>query len=187
MLRNIKLSCENKKIPLIECKIKTHTLRKNQRDFISASKKGTYILRIFVSRNVEITVGKLGKKLLSRGYYTYTGSALGKGATSLPVRLKRHLKHTKAKHWHIDYLLANKAAQIKGIIIIPQDIKLECKVNQSIRNSLKAEIPVPKFGASDCTDGCGSHLLFIQNTNEHEVSSHGIAETLIPICRDLKT
>jgi len=61
MLRNRKLSRGNSKISLIECKIKTHTLRKNQRDFISASKKRTYILIIFVSRNVEIKVGKLGK------------------------------------------------------------------------------------------------------------------------------
>jgi len=84
-------------------------------------------------------------------------------------------------------LLANKAAQIKEIIIIPQNIKLECKINQSIRNNMKAEIPVPKFGASDCTNGCGSHLLFIQKTKEHEVSAHSIIETLILICRDLGT
>jgi Uri superfamily endonuclease len=172
------LPSENNVNPLIKQKIKIQTLKENQPNFKSSSKKGTYILLIFVSRNVNITIGKLGKKLLSRGYYTYTGSALGKGATSLPVRLKRHLKHTKTKHWHIDYLLANIAAKIIKIIVIPQNVKLECKVNQSIRNNMKAEIPIPKFGSSDCTEICGSHLLFIQNTNEPETLIQNITEIL---------
>lgn len=47
------------------------------------SASGIYVLMLFASKEVTLTIGKLGKQRFPRGYYTYTGSALGKGATSL--------------------------------------------------------------------------------------------------------
>jgi len=58
----------------------------------------------------------LEKQVFSEGYYTYTGSALGNGATSLKHRLARHLKKQKQKFWHIDYLLANQNLSIAAVI-----------------------------------------------------------------------
>lgn len=128
-------------------------------------KKGTYTLMITVSDELEVNVGRLGVKTFLPGCYIYTGSALGKGATSLPNRLARHLKTVKKRHWHIDYLLANKNVSIEAIVIISSKEKLECKVNQFIRDQTKAKAPIPKFGASDCPNRCKSHLLYCRNKN----------------------
>ncbi|MFQ6068459.1 MAG: hypothetical protein ACE5KD_02840 [Candidatus Bathyarchaeia archaeon] len=59
--------------------------------FEKLPEKGVYTLIIFVSDKLKISVGRLGIKTFSSGYYVYTGSALGRGATSLPNRLARHL------------------------------------------------------------------------------------------------
>ena len=58
---------------------------------------GVYTLLLHVSKMITLTVGKLGKQVFSEGYYTYTGAALGNGATSLKHRLARHLKKQKQK------------------------------------------------------------------------------------------
>jgi Uri superfamily endonuclease len=110
-----------------------------------------------------MNVGKLGIKTFLPGYYAYTGSALGKGASSLPNRLARHLKTAKKKHWHIDFLLADENVSIEAMVVVSSKQKLECQVNQLIRNQMKAKIPVPEFGACDCNRRCGSHLLYFGN------------------------
>ena len=40
---------------------------------------GVYTLLLHISKDITLTVGQLGKQMFSEGYYTYTGSALGKG------------------------------------------------------------------------------------------------------------
>ncbi|MCW3985408.1 MAG: DUF123 domain-containing protein [Candidatus Bathyarchaeota archaeon] len=97
------------------------------------------------------------------GYYVYTGSALGKGATSLPNRLARHLKTLKKKHWHIDFLLSKKEASIEAIAAVSGNPNSECEINQFIRSQMKAKVLIPKFGASDCKNNCESHLLYVGN------------------------
>jgi len=57
--------------------------------------KGIYTLIVFLSSEAQLKVGKLGTHTFPAGYYTYTGSALGKGASSLKQRVTRHLKKTK--------------------------------------------------------------------------------------------
>lgn len=93
-------------------------------------KKGTYTLIILVSNELKVNVGKLGIETFLPGYYVYTGSALGKGATSLPNRLARHLKTLKKKHWHIDFLLSKKEASIKAIVAVSGKQNSECEINQ---------------------------------------------------------
>jgi len=106
-------------------------------------------------------VGRLGIETFLPGYYVYTGSALGKGATSLPNRLARHIKTMKKKHWHIDFLLTKKEATIEAIAIVPNKQNSECHINQLIKSKMKAKVLIPKFGASDCKNGCESHLLYV--------------------------
>ncbi|RLI45323.1 GIY-YIG nuclease family protein [Candidatus Bathyarchaeota archaeon] len=127
--------------------------------------KGIYTLIIFLSSDTELKVGKLGTQTFPAGYYTYTGSALGKGATSLKQRVTRHLKKQKQKFWHIDFLLAHENATITAIIAAQTSRKLECKMNRYIIEELKPKIPVVNFGASDCKENCKSHLLHFNGEN----------------------
>jgi Uri superfamily endonuclease len=131
--------------------------------------KGIYTLIVFLSNDTQLKVGKLGIQTFPAGYYTYTGSALGKGASSLKQRVTRHLKKQKRKFWHIDFLLAHENATIITIIAVQTSRKLECKMNQYIRERLKTKIPVVGFGASDCKENCKSHLLFFSDIAKEKV------------------
>ena len=124
------------------------------------STTGIYTLLLFLSKQVTLTIGKLGKQRFPMGYYTYTGSALGKGASSLKHRIARHLKKEKRRFWHIDYLLADENVSIEAVIVAETNQNMECKTNQHIKTMMGAEVPVKGFGASDCRKNCESHLLY---------------------------
>jgi Uri superfamily endonuclease len=128
--------------------------------------KGIYTLIIFLANKEKITVGKLGPKVFWPGHYSYTGSAVGNGATSLPNRLSRHFDKAKTKHWHIDFLLASQNAHIMGVAAVGTQHNMECQVNQLLRTGVKsAKSPIPKFAATDCRNECKSHLLYFGNKN----------------------
>jgi Uri superfamily endonuclease len=127
--------------------------------------KGIYTLIVFLSSDTQLKVGKLGTQTFPAGYYTYTGSALGKGASSLKQRVTRHLKKRKHKFWHIDFLLTHENTTITAVIAVQTSRKLECKMNHYIREELKPKIPVVGFGASDCKENCKSHLLYFNEEN----------------------
>ena len=131
--------------------------------------KGIYTLLIFVSKEICLKVGKLGERRFLMGHYTYTGSALGKGASSLKHRISRHVRKEKRNFWHIDFLLANENATITTIVAAQTNQKLECKLTSHIKREGRAEILVKRFGASDCRENCGSHLLFHQDIMEEPV------------------
>jgi Uri superfamily endonuclease len=124
------------------------------------SKCGVYTLVLFVSQPVALTVGKLGKQTFPKGYYTYTGSAHGKGATSLNNRIKRHLRKTKHNFWHIDYLQENQHVSVMAVVSVLTKEKLECTINSKLKNVLDTTVVVNGFGSSDCKKGCRSHLLY---------------------------
>ena len=124
------------------------------------SASGVYVLLLFVPRDIALAIGKLGKQNFPRGYYTYTGSALGKGATGLKHRIVRHLRKEKPRFWHIDYLLADENVSVEAVIAAETNKKMECDVNSRIKGIEGAEVPVKRFGASDCRKNCGSHLLY---------------------------
>ncbi len=128
---------------------------------------GVYTLLLFVPKEVIVTVGKLGKQKFPRGYYTYTGSALGKGA-SLKNRISRHLKKEKRMFWHIDYLLADKRVEVRPIIVAETKEKIECELNRYLKGTSGAKILVRGFGASDCKKGCESHLLHFSESIDAE-------------------
>jgi sugar fermentation stimulation protein A len=127
--------------------------------------KGVYTLILFLSKEIRLKVGKLGTQRFPRGYYTYTGSALGIGSSSLKYRVLRHLKKKKRKFWHIDFLLGHKNVYLTGLIAANIDKRVECKINRYIKTKERAKIPVPHFGASDCKKNCGSHLLYFGEEN----------------------
>jgi Uri superfamily endonuclease len=139
--------------------------------------RGTYTLVILLEKETRIKVQKLGCFILQKGYYAYTGSALGDGAVNLRNRVARHLKKRKAKHWHIDFLVAHKNAVIAAIVVAESNVNRECQVNDAIKDIDGATVPIVGFGASDCKQNCGSHLVFFGDEN--------VTERIIDRYRDL--
>jgi sugar fermentation stimulation protein A len=124
------------------------------------STSGIYTLLLFLSKEVSLDIGKLGKQKFPEGYYSYTGSALGKGASSLKHRISRNLRKKKRRFWHIDYLLANENVSVEAVVVAETNEKMECTSNRFMKGELGAEVQVKGFGASDCRKNCGSHLLY---------------------------
>jgi Uri superfamily endonuclease len=116
--------------------------------------KGIYTLIIEIKKDVEIKIGSLNKILFKKGTYIYVGSA----QNNLKKRILRHLSTEKKIKWHIDYLLKNKNVEVKKVFF-----KLAKKQEECItaRELLKTEIPILKFGCSDCD--CKSHLFKVRN------------------------
>ena len=91
-----------------------------------------------MSKSKKIKVGNLGTFLFQRGNYLYVGSA----RKNIMKRIERHLRKTKKKFWHIDYLL--QYAEVRNVWV--------CSASEeeiAANLSKKMEIPVKKFGASD--------------------------------------
>lgn len=110
----------------------------------------TYQLIIKLSAAGTIEIGRLGEFRFPPGSYVYTGSAI----RNLAARVNRHLSPHKTCHWHIDYFLAQRHAQI---IDVKYSSMPECALNKQ----QQGEILVPRFGASDCRQGCGSHFKYL--------------------------
>jgi sugar fermentation stimulation protein A len=123
------------------------------------STTGAYVLFLRVSEETVLNVGGLGTQKFPKGYYTYTGSALGNGSTNLKHRLARHQRKQKRLFWHIDYLLANKNVTIENTVAAETTKKLEGTINSHLKTLADTTINVNGFGASDCTNYCKSHLL----------------------------
>jgi len=116
-----------------------------------------YYLKIKVNTNIKIRTGKLGYFEFPAGIYLYTGS----GGRNPEKRVERHLKKDKKKFWHIDYLLADSDANVTGYRIFNTTYRSECSLNKMLEKHLKGRHIVKKFGASDCKEGCLSHLLYL--------------------------
>lgn len=130
--------------------------------------KGTYTLVIRVEKRLALRVGSLKTLTFTRGWYAYTGSALG--PQGLAGRIERHLKKRKRSFWHIDYLLESPHSTISAVVYAKTEEKLECEVIDAVRDALQAR-PIEDFGSSDCRRGCEGHLLFI--TKRHFDSALG--------------
>lgn len=110
----------------------------------------SYQLIIEVRRPVRIPVGRLGTFLFPSGRYVYTGSA----KRNIEARIARHLRKKKALRWHIDYLLVRPSVNVEEV---KRSTQGECLLNQKTRG----KVLVQGFGASDCRNGCGSHLRYL--------------------------
>ena len=124
---------------------------------------GTYALLVSIPARVRLIIGALGSVDLPAGLYAYSGSALGPGG--IRARLGRHLRGPGKIRWHIDYLRPH--TRIEGfcyaVTVDPQpgvsQVRLECRWSQTLANSAGANIPVARFGASDCPRTCRAHLV----------------------------
>ena len=110
----------------------------------------TYQLEIAIALPVTVAVGRLGEFIFPAGCYVYTGSA----KRNPEARIARHLRSEKAMRWHIDWLLAARGVKVVGVRRSSKD---ECALNRSVRGRVVA----PGFGASDCREGCNSHLRYL--------------------------
>ena len=116
--------------------------------------KGIYSLVIYLASDKVIRIGKLGRFQFKRGYYVYSGSAMG----GLKARIARHKRREKTIHWHIDYLL--KEAKIVEVFVHTEGQWTECRLNEMIFGIKGAEPAVSGFGSSDCR--CEGHLAYFR-------------------------
>ncbi len=110
--------------------------------------KGIYVLIIQLDAEVKIRVGALGTIAFLAGTYAYVGSA----QNSLEQRVRRHLRKEKKLFWHIDYLLADKAANVTQVYYVAGDKACECNIASLVAQKAA---PIFGFGCSDCN--CDSH------------------------------
>jgi len=119
--------------------------------------KGIYTIIVQNGSEGYTAFGRLGRTRLLRGYYLYTGSALGASSTSLERRLQRHRARSKRKRWHVDFLTSRPSCGVAGAVYLVSNKRLECNANESISKEFKLLPVLPGVGASDCN--CGGHLL----------------------------
>ncbi len=114
---------------------------------------GVYVMEVRLPRPTNICVGALGVFDFPPGLYLYVGSA----RRALASRLARHMRRTKVMHWHIDYLTVHAA--ITRILVAEWAPGRECRVARALSALEGVTVPVPGFGASDCT--CRAHLFAV--------------------------
>ncbi len=115
---------------------------------------GIYHLVLSLPRARRLRAGSLGLKSYPSGYYVYTGSA----RRGLAMRILRHLRKDKTRHWHIDWL--TQVARIEEIWVNIRPKSRECECHRRVLALPGAGTQIPKFGSSDCR--CPSHLAYFQ-------------------------
>ena len=116
--------------------------------------EGIYVLIIYISKDINVDIGALGRIFFTMGLYSYVGSA----QTKMEQRIKRHLRGKKRKFWHIDYLLDNSAAKIVEVLFKKGNKAEECKTAEILSEKCT---PIAGFGCSDCN--CKSHLFHMKD------------------------
>ena len=132
-------------------------------------KEGDYIILFSLTEIKECFIPKFGNQVISPGFYFYCGSAHGKGG--LRSRILRHLDPGSKKFWHIDFLKGS--LQPIEIWFQKTTEKSECKYSQLLQKRFSGKIPLKDFGASDCKNKCGSHLIwFPLDTDIDKIFTH---------------
>jgi len=130
--------------------------------------RGNYTLIVLLKSPSRIAAPSHDWSYLRKGYYAYTGSAVGKGAVNLRHRVDRHLRRKKTKHWHIDHLLACRKAKVTAVVTCASAVNRECRINKAIQSIRGATVPMKGFGASDCQENCKSHLAYFGQNDIYE-------------------
>ena len=125
--------------------------------------RGTYTLLLACKRPFKLRIGRLGQTEIEKGYYLYTGSALGTGAVSLEQRIARHQRRNKHVKWHVDYLTTRREITVVNVICLEAEKRLECRISRHILSDFKGKPIIPRAGASDCK--CSGHLLSVELSN----------------------
>jgi Uri superfamily endonuclease len=131
---------------------------------------GTYSILLKCSERFRLKLGCLGYVIVERGHYIYTGSALGKGSTSLEGRINRHRRRSKVVRWHIDCLTKRCEIQIEGSVYVCSRARLECTINEAVLEHLHGYPILRHAGASDCR--CPAHLVFVTEPRDGDLINH---------------
>jgi len=141
--------------------------------------KGIYTL-IFQSEGCRLSIGALGNRHFSPGWYGYIGSAHGSGGFA---RVRRHVTLTvrcnRNPHWHIDYLLMDSRFHLQSAICGCTTEDKECYLAKSFSTDA-----VKDFGCSDCS--CTSHLFFWENDPMEEIISAFRVLGITPVIKTIK-
>jgi Uri superfamily endonuclease len=109
---------------------------------------GSYILVLHAAQHGESSVGRLGRVIVTPGWYLYTGSALGPGG--LRGRVRHHVQPVARSHWHIDYL-----RQVCTVTEVWYTVAAQRLEHVWATVLMQSATPIPGFGASDCD--CAAH------------------------------
>ncbi len=131
---------------------------------------GSYQLIFTLNQSKDIIVGHLGKLTFPQGLYIYTG----RHKNCLTKRVYRHLNPLKKIHWHVDYLTTDVAFELGYILIYPGRL-FECQIHQELKYFCLGHENYKGFGNSDCTEGCFSHLIYL-NTITNDFFCRWVAE-----------
>ncbi|MGE3536514.1 MAG: DUF123 domain-containing protein [Candidatus Tectimicrobiota bacterium] len=113
---------------------------------------GTYALILSATTPSVLQIGRLGPLLIQAGFYIYVGSAFGPGG--LQARLAHHCRRAARPHWHIDYVRA--VVPLSEVWYTYDTVRREHDWALAMQRARGASIPLPRFGASDCT--CAAHF-----------------------------
>lgn len=115
---------------------------------------GTYALWLRVAKPCTVSVGRLGELEVTPDLaYVYVGSAFGPGGVA--ARLGRHLAGRGRRRWHVDHLRA-VARPTEAWVAYDRE-RREHLWAAVLAAQPSARLPLPGFGASDCT--CPAHLV----------------------------
>ena len=121
--------------------------------------RGCYVLLLELRAEAEVAVGSLGRLKFRPGCYAYVGSAMGRG-DALRRRLGRHFEMAsgaaRPRRWHIDYLTSSGRFELVKALAVPSSDRAECRISKALLEA--GGEPVRRFGSSDCSEGCPSHL-----------------------------
>lgn len=109
---------------------------------------GDYLIILYMEKDTDLLIGKMGMMHFPKGYYVYVGSA----KKNLDQRIAHHRHIRKRMHWHMDYL--RKATKWVGAIPIRTKEDLEHDIAHAVEDI--ADWSIPGFGCTDCA--CNSHL-----------------------------
>ena len=123
---------------------------------MASSNSGVYQIRISIGKTCSILIGKQGNFIFPLGQYVY----MGRAKHNLSQRINRHKKQNKKYFWYIDYLLTGENIQLEDITIISGNFSDKCSKNKKLLQG-KASIVAEGFGAADCKNDCGAHLLYL--------------------------
>ncbi|MEM1659143.1 MAG: GIY-YIG nuclease family protein [Candidatus Jordarchaeales archaeon] len=131
--------------------------------------RGAYVLVLRFPKDIVVKVGSLGNVSFRFGYYGYVGSGMGRGASSLFGRIRRHLSRSKLIFWHIDYVTSLSEVKVAAVFFTESDVRLEHALSKALKEV--GAKSVEGFGASDCDEGCRSHMFFVGSSLEEAFST----------------
>jgi len=113
--------------------------------------RGIYALILQVYRDLELTIGSLGKVKVEPGVYCYIGSARGFGG--LRARIAHHYRKLKPRlWWHIDYLTIRNEVRILHVVYAETNQDLESQFAKAVNEAYCWNPAIPRFGATDKRD-----------------------------------